>query len=435
MEFVLFACSFLCLTLLYVVLRLAALRRAIYLPDALVLATASHSVGAMLLWYQNETDATLFVSYAAFLSYGAVIVCTVTALILSRPYKPLPVLKYFHSSRSYRWALLLATLANLGIVAILFSNPAIAALIIASFTATGDTTLLAARKAITASSEGYMSPGLIKLVRDLIGPIVIVSFILSRPRAYRSIMLWFAVVSSLLAMLIGGQRFPMVMIIVALAMGFFIRQTVEGRKIKLGPKVVGSYAIIILVAFYTMSSLLGRGSEGSFGLESFLWSFTSIFERIFSTIPNEAVKTFPLWSTIGPTGGLSWLSDLSIQLPGAAGATLSNELHQLGGGSAEGNAPLFLAADAWLAFGWIGIPFASLLFVTILHFIDKILWLHRSPRNDAARIVLYLNVPLMYSPFLFLLYGGLVVMPIVAWTLMTRRRRKTNASNSGRIQH
>lgn len=420
MELVLFWTSFVGISILYFLFRRVSGRPALYLPDALVLATGSHTIGALFLLAKNETVATQFIASAAFLSFTAVATFTLLILALTRPHKPHRNSTYFKSGTIYSAALVLVTLSNLGILAILMLNPAIGALIIASFTATDDTNLLAVRKAITASTEGYMSPGLIKLIRDIISPIVLVSFVLSRPKASRSILFWLATICTLASILVGGQRFPMLLILVALVLGFIGRRGIEGQKFKLGLGEILKYGGGILFLFYLMSALLGRTEERASALEAAWWSLNSLVVRIFSIVPHEAEKTFAFWSKVGPTWGQSWLSDLAILLPGAATSSLSSQLHEAGGGSAQGNAPLFFAIDSWLAFGWFGIPIACLLFLIMLHMIDTTLWTYRSPGNDSARIVLYLNVPLMYSPFLFLLYGGLIVLPIVAWTLVTR---------------
>ncbi len=404
----------------YIAVRRVSGRPAIYTPDAFVFATGSHTIGALIIRGTHETAAIQHISMAAFISFFSAILFTVIVVAVTRPNKPLLISSYFNRDQNYRLALMLVAFANLGIIAGLLLNPAISRLIIAAFFLTDETSLLVVRKAITASTEGYMSPGLIKLVRDVISPIVFVSFILSTPKAHRSTLLWFSVICALVGILIGGQRFPMLLVIVALAIGFNSRLMIDGRQSKFGLKKILLYSVGVLFVFYLMSSLLGRTEEGGTGPEAIWWSVASIFIRIFSTVPLEAEKTFEFWSTIGPTWGLSWLSDLAILLPGKASGSLSSELHQLGGGSAEGNAPLFFAIDAWFAFGWFGVPLASFLFVLLLNTLDTILWTYRSPRNDAARIVLYLNVPLMYSPFLFLLYGGLIVLVIVFWTLITR---------------
>lgn len=424
----LFLICFIGIAGLFLFLRLAAGRRRAYLPDALVLSTGSHTVGAIFVFAQVHTGGSSFILGAAFLSFASAAIFSIAVMSLTKQTDPPPSRHYFTSANTYTLALVGVILANLFIVAMIFRNPAIAALIIASFTAGEDTTLLAVRKAITASTEGYLFPGLIKLVRDLIGPIVIVSFVLSHKRASRSLLMWTAALSSIISMFVGGQRFPVVMFACALALAFYAKRAIEGRPIPIRPKQVLKILGVILSFFYIMSLLLGRTEPGSSSLGAALWSILALLERGFTTLPREAEVTFAFWSGIGPTWGLSWLADLEILLPGR-NSSFSNQLHALTGGSDEGNAVLFFALDAWMAFGWGGIVFASFLFVMIFHLIDTILWRMRSPRNDAARIVMFLNIPLMYSPFLFLLYGGIVVLLIVIWTVLTRGLSRKNVSS------
>jgi len=404
---------------LYLWVRMSAGRKRIYLPDALVLSTGSHTVGAAMIFAQRDTVATSFILSAALLSFASTAFFTIMALAISRPTNPALPASFLRNSQSYRLALVGVVAANILIVGLIFSNPAIFSLIIASLTINDDSTLLSVRKAITASTEGYMPAGLIKVVRDIIGPIVIVSFILSHQKAGRSRLMWVALIASMTSIMIGGQRFPMLMLLTAVNLAFLGRQAIEGRRVRFGPRRFALLTAVGMFFFYIMSSLLGRNQDNVSGIEAVLWSVTSLIDRVFTTVPHEAEKTFGFWSQIGPTWGFSWMADLAILLPGK-NESFSSVLHELGGGSAEGNAPLFFAADAWLAFGFGGIVFVSFLFVAVLHSIDSVLWNFRSPRNDAARIVLFLCVPLMYSPFLFMLYGGIVVLPICAWTVLTR---------------
>lgn len=425
MEFFFLSTGLLPLLIIYVLVRRASARSIVYIPDALLMATGSHAVGSLMLLWRNDTEATQFIAAAALFSFYAVALSTIGVLLLTRPCRLRLRIYSVYISRvvSYDIALALIVVLNLGVMAILFSNSGIAALIVSAFTGAVDTNLLDVRKAITASTQGYVFPGLIKLVRDVVSPIAITSFVLSRHNALGSKLLWLSVLCTLCSILIGGQRFPAVLLIVSLVIGLLVRQAIEGEKIKFVSAKNLKYGITVLILFYVMSQLLGRTGDVSGGFAATLWTFTALVERIFIIVPQEAEKTFQFWSAIGPTWGLSWLSDLIILLPGAADTSLSSQLHELGGGSAQGNAPLFFAIDAWLAFGWIGIPLTSLLFVLLFHVIDATLWSYRSPCNDAARIVFYLNVPLMYSPFLFLLYGGIIILPIVGWTLFASQLR------------
>lgn len=419
MELILLAFNFIILTPLYLIFRLASnVDRIFYLPDALVIATGSHFLGSMLIWYQSDSEAVRFITYVAFLTYLTVIAWSILVLVFAR--KPSADLSlFFLSRRGYPVSLFLVFLVNVATISALLLNPGLYDLIMSAFTF-GEASLLDVRKAIAASTEGYVFPGLIKLSRDIISPIVIVSFILSRPKANWSIMFWIALFSTMVAMLIGGQRFPFVLILIALYVGFLTRQKIKNSSAKINLPRLFFLSVVLLIGFYLISNLLGRTNDNGSALVALMWSVASLFSRIFTTVPNEAVKTYAYWSTIGPTWGLSWISDLSILIPGPIGETLSSRLHQLGGGSAQGNAPLFFGLDAWFAFGWFGLPAVTMVFVLMFHFIDETLWKYRSPSNDAARIILYLHVPLIYSPYLFLLNGGIVVLPMVAWAHLMR---------------
>ena len=418
MLFVLLFCA---LSLSYALIRQLAGRRRIYLPDAIILSTASHYLGAMILYGELGSEGSSFILSAAALAYLGTVVTAIWVLSWPSTAAVMPPTNYFHNKTPFKIAITLTALANIYIIYALLRNPAIFALFLASFSA-DSSSLLDVRKAITASTEGYLNPGLIKLVRDQIGPIAIAGFILCYDRAFRSPVLWISILATLAAMLIGGQRFPIVMLLIAISSAIATRRVIKGRafKFRIGGALTTFTAVF--TSFFIMSSLLGRSDTEANGLGNLVGSISSMMDRSFTTLPREAEHTYIFWSNIGPTWGNSWLADLSILLPGK-NESFSNLLHELTGGSSQGNAVLFFALDSWLAFGWGGIIFSAVIAVTGLAIIDSVLWKKRSPRNDAARIVVFLNVPLMYSPYLFLLYGGIVVLPIVAWTLFTSAYR------------
>lgn len=419
LELLLVAFNLLLVAGIFIYFRIVGESLRVYLPDAVVFSTASHAIGSITLWFITGTDAARFLTYAASLSFASV-VFSVIILLKAFPEKDAEVgCRYLHSKRLCGLAFWCVGILNAMIIALLFSNEAIAALVISAFSPNEDGSLLLVRKAITASTEGYVAPGLIKIVRDVISPVVVVAYIATHWRCKSSVLFWAVLLVWFLATVLGGQRFPVVVIILTVAIAFMVRRDLEGNTIRVSFLSVSKYIGLSLLVFFLMSKLLGRTGEGSGDLEAVLWAFLALFERIFTTVPLEAEKTFSIWHQIGPTHGISWLSDLAILIPGPSDS-FASELHYSGGGSREGNAPLFLAIDAWLAFGWWGIVLGSCLFTCLMHFIDKVLWSYRSPVNDGARIMMFLNAPLMYSPFLFLLYGGLVVMVIIAWALVWR---------------
>lgn len=402
-----FLCT-LTLGVLFLALRLAAGHRRIYLPDAFVIATATHVIGALILFIQTPNGETVFMLSAAFLSFFTAAAFTAFYMTVSPlPQWGLPLTR-FKFRAGYSIAMVGVVIVNGLIIALVLSNPAIFVLAIGALAATDQGALLDIRKAITASTEGYMSPGVIKILRDQISPIVIASYILAKPAATRSVLFWLTTLIVLLAMLIGGQRFPIVMLIIVLVCSLVGRRLIEGHRSALRPAHLLMLALSSLALFFSMSLLLGRTGESGSGVHAVFWTLASLLQRIFATPLLEAEKTFFYWHSLGPTLGASWWADLTMLLPGKSTSSFSSELHQLAGGSAEGNAPLFFAADAWLAFGWAGIVVTAFLFVGVLHYIDMVLWRFRSPSGDATRFLLFFNVPLMYSPFLFLLYGGLV---------------------------
>lgn len=403
--------------------------RRLYLSDAFVLGTASHALGSWILLAESETVASLFISSAA-LACFAVTVLSVMLFKRKAGDEERNSLKSYSSNRIYfKSSLFLVIAINAFILYVILSNPGLSKLIFATITSADEGALLRVRKAITASTEGYMSPGLIKLGRDIISPILIGGFIVRFKYAKRSALLWVAVAITLLAMLVGGQRFPVLLLLITIFACSRARLAIDENVMHLSPRKFVAIGVACLIAFYFLSSSLGRVGNNDGGFNAILWSINSLVDRTLTTVPRESVKTYYFWSEIGPTQGVSWLRDIAVLIPGQDLA-FSNSLHQLAGGSAQGNAPLFYALDAWLAFGWPGVLIAPIFFVVLLNSIDGSLRRYRSPLTDASHIVMFVNVPLMYSPSLFLLYGGIVIIPLCLWSMTIKKNKSQFASHN-----
>lgn len=226
-EIILFSLAFLATTFVFLLLRRTAGRQRLYLPDALVLAAAIQNIGALIVFSKIDSDGALFIVSAAYLAFVSVSAFTIGVLYCFKSGKSANQAQTYTPSKIYSFALLVTTVANSLVIFFILSNPAIAALVISVISGSNEATLLDVRKAITASTEGYMSPGVIKLVRDVISPIAIASFILSRHNAERSMMLWLAVLVIVAAMILGGQRFPMFLLMLSMVVAFAMRRVLE----------------------------------------------------------------------------------------------------------------------------------------------------------------------------------------------------------------
>lgn len=405
----------------YVAARLHSRKRRIYLPDFFIFMLGTHFAGALWINIVNKSISSVFVlEISSMALISATLVGSLVVSTSREPQrKPGNRLRYA-KPKFFTYGLIATLLVNVSIVALLLSNPAIWNLLIATFVV-DDATLLEVRKAITASTEGYMSPGLIKVFRDILSPIAVSAAIIGSRAGLKSVLLWVTILSIITAVIIGGQRFPMMVLIVMIAVSQVVRKKIHDNELRIRSlRTFLLYGVAGLALFSFLTRILGRGSSEEGPLAAILAPVTGILERVLFIVPNEANRTFFFWHPSGPSYGLSWLSDLATLVPGVSVSTFSSQLHQAGGGSAQGNAPLFFAADSWLAFGHVGVAISAAVFFLLYHFIDRVLWVYLSPLSYATRFLMMLYIPMMYSPFLFLLNGGIFVLPLIVMMIIHR---------------
>lgn len=273
---------------------------------------------------------------------------------------------------------------------------------------------LEVRKSITSGTEGYLAPGYVKQFRDVLLSITCMAILLARPWGARTWPLLFGVPLALGAMLVAGQRTPFAVLVLALMLGVIFAGWMRQRSFGVG-KVRRAWlrGLLFTTAFLSlftgMTYLLGRVEAEADLAEMVGRVVLGLVERVVVMVPRENMATHPFWASIGPTYGASWAADLAGIVPGTQYA-FSNELHFLLGGSELGNAPLGLPADAWLAWGWVGVLVLPWVYVLLLFALDSFLVRHPSPLSIATRAYLAIMLPFIYSPFLFILYGGVVAL-------------------------
>lgn len=292
-----------------------------------------------------------------------------------------------------------------------------------------DSTLLDARKAITSGSDGYFAPGYIKQFRDIIIPVALVSTMAVNAHYRKSSLVWIAFAASLSAMVISGQRLVFVIFFVSLLLGsYYINKfSVPGINRGLGSVRIPWLSIGVMILLYgLLTIMLGRVTEGLSLFGSMLDVMLNLLDRIFLAAPRENTITLPLWYSMGPTYGASWLSDLAGILPGVS-ESFSNILHSNVGGSLQGNSPLGLPADIWFAWGWGGVLIIPFVYAFGIGMLDMVLLSRRSAIFFGLKIYLFVVLPICYSPFLFILYGGAVTLILIVFVAVIR----TGANWSG----
>ena len=66
-------------------------------------------------------------------------------------------------------------------------------------------------------------------------------------------------------------------------------------------------------------------------------------------------------------------------------------------------------------------PDMPLLYALGFLWLDILLVGRNSPLLSAAKLFMFFSIPSMYSPFLFLLYGGAVVLALACYVILVRR--------------
>jgi len=282
-------------------------------------------------------------------------------------------------------------------------------LVLASFVDGKGTVLLSLRKAIASGEHGYYAPGLVKQIRDILAPAVIGYLITREVVKYRKIKVSLVFFSSLVAMIVGGQRSPVMVLILIILFAY-----ISKHKQLLNKKNFFYLTFLGLLLIQALNMLLGRGESG-FSIENLVFTISSILDRIFVTVPKENYHVFSFLLTMKIDAFQLWFSDLQIILPMKTDGSFSNQLHQMLGGSSQGNSVLGLPIDMYINSGLAGIFVFSFIFLVFLTFCELcIKTVNFKPLNQ-IKIVLMLNLPFIYSPYYFLLNGGLwlaVLIPI-----------------------
>jgi hypothetical protein len=150
----------------------------------------------------------------------------------------------------------------------------------------------------------------------------------------------------------------------------------------------------------------------------------ALIHRSIIAVPRENVITYPIWNSMSPAIGSGWTTDLSGLRPGTQ-TQLSNELSKAAyrstASSALGNSPLGLATDIYYNWGWPGVVVMPLLYALGFLWLDILLVGRNSPLLSAAKLFMFFSIPSMYSPFLFLLYGGAVAVALACYVILVRR--------------
>lgn len=388
------------------------LLRLAYLHELLLVWILLYAVGASyVVLFERATPANeelAFMAQASLLSY--LVTCQLLAVSQSHLLETdFYVSEDLSPQASARARVNLYSVATLSaVVCLIFIYGVIAqgemrTMLLAVFT--GDENYLEIRKAITTGRIVYLAPGYVKQFRDILLPASIAAIFVYDARPNR-LLLAFCVVAGLSAAVLSGQRYVVVVTLLCIGAGVLKRR----RRTQRGPSLAGPLMLGgAFLAYVAMTILLGRAKGNQGALDLLGAGLGNLFERLVVVAPSENMRSFPYWSTLAPTYGMNWLGDLATIAPGSQ-ASMSSALHERIGGSVEGNSPLALPADVYLAWGFPGCLLIPPLYAVALFVIDVRLRSRPTPFNVGVRMLALLTSQTWWSPYLFLLNGGIVVL-------------------------
>jgi hypothetical protein len=282
---------------------------------------------------------------------------------------------------------------------------------------TGEGSFLEYRLTMYSGEATYLAPGYVKQFRDVLLPVAIVSLAAFERGPARWLVPVFAAAGAV-ASVLSGERFVIMVYVFTLGLAFALRPRASQRAKWVAPVLAGGG---VFAAFVGATILLGRAEADQGPLGVLLGAAGALFDRVVMAVPRENAAGFSLWGPLAPTWGATWLADLSGVLPGVQ-AGLDHEIHDLLGGGSQGSSPLGMPADLYLAWGAIGVAALPLLYSLALQALDGAL---RGSSLAVARSLRFVLVPLTfawYSPFLFILNGGVVLCAGAVLALLLPRR-------------
>lgn len=419
------------LVITYVYLRFKVRPKGWFLPDAYIVGIGMYTIGATTVTYGHDVVAGKDVVLMAYTTLSSALIgCIAFIVLFGSSYKNISLdlrFKDLECGRIEKFGIFIGLLSCVLVCFLYMYTISRNEVVINLFSFGSDTSgggLLAARKAMTAGTDGYFAPGFVKQFRDTLGPIFLIALMLidtNRPTAAKHRRLFYGVLSIItVSMILSGIR----SILVVLFLSFFIARSfifkISDKKRQKSNTIY--FVFFILTCYGALTFFLGRTNEGDSVFETVLGIIPNLFERIFVAAPEANIITYRFWGVLGPTDGLSWVDELASVMPGLKGFGLSNQLHALTGGSDQGNAPLGMPADLWFAWGWKGNLVGPLFYSIFLGFFDMLLMSKRSVVLMSIKIYMMVSLLKIYSPFGFVLYGGATSVILMMLVLLIRRR-------------
>lgn len=345
--------------------------------------------------------------------------------------------------------------------------------------------LTPARVAMSSGEYGYFYPGYIKQIRDILFPILLISVIIFRFGRTINVILFVSFFFVAVSGFLSGQRLVFLQfflcILAAVIVDFFSR----GRGARFSLLLSGSMGVTSVAGMVFLTVMLGRldmalspdvaparntetrmsvpqsektgqrnlangkladtgpseasvdapvsapadtetdlvqsPTSDSYQLPKPIAVIVALVHRAIIAVPRENSISYEFWALDAPTYGEGWVTDLGGVKPGTQ-KQLSNVLSEANRGGQAGNSPMALAVDIYHNWGWGGVAVFPALFALAFAATEKILTFGNSPIFIGNKIFLFFSIPLMYSPFLILLYGGAVTISIIIYITLLKSK-------------
>jgi hypothetical protein len=407
-----------------------------FLPDAFVIGLTLYAVGALIVIWEGEYPAASVVATMGFTALAAGLVGAIAFVVMTRQLYEYLDFKRLHQNtmrHSREGTFIQIAIFAAVLVCLFFLYRVFTSGLLAPFLTLANiaqhSSLSIARNAMTSGSAGYFAPGYVKQFRDILLPIAISALVLTDPHPFRRPLVLGAILFAIAAMLVAGQRFIVVVLLLNLAFaGYYataIRHLDEpGYRMKWSRFVL--VGLLIGGLFGGLSFALGRTDPDQMKANVVsreakipIPVVGDMVDRIVLVWPRENAETYDAWHVVERGSGQPWgaeFSGLFYRTTDPAKINmehLSNFLMSQTGGGSLGNSPLGLAPLAWLSYGWPGLIIAPILFVLFLGVLDIILMSEESSFFFGVKLYLFVVIPICASPFLFILYGGAIAAFLV----------------------
>lgn len=301
------------------------------------------------------------------------------------------------------------------------------------------------RLAISGGTYGYLGVGYVKQFRDIIIPALCAAVILT-PQYHNRSLPFISLVVCAFSIFVTGDRLFVLVLLLSLSCAYFIVLKRKDARRSFPILLLLPFLGLLVAQIILMTILSGHGSTATnvaaptqnlpsshqldqskpltttVGKRSVMSAvIAQLAERSIMVVPQENARTFEFWGALAPVYGRGWLTDMSGIMPGKQYG-VSNTLAVNLGSPRDASSPLALPTDLYYNWGLFGVSIFSFLFALGFLSLDIFIVKSASPILYGCKMVLFFTIPIMYTPYGFVLYGGAVVLVLSMFIVLLRRR-------------